>query len=121
MTEPTMTVDNQPQPCDLLIAAGWVVPVNPIGQVLADHAVVITDGTIVALLPTAQARERFVAAECVSRPTSVVMPGLINAHVHNPMTQMRGVADDLPLMRWLTEPIRSEEHTSELPSLMRHS
>src|SRR3546814_1222653 len=64
-----------------------------------------TDGTIVALLPTAQARERFVAAECVSRPTSVVMPGLINAHVHNPMTLMRGVADDLPLMRWLTEHI----------------
>jgi 5-methylthioadenosine/S-adenosylhomocysteine deaminase len=29
------------------------------------------------------------------------MPGLVNAHCHNPMTPMRGVADDLPLRIWL--------------------
>lgn len=95
----------QRERCDLLIDAGWVVPVNPVGQVLADHAVVVTAGKIVAVLPSAEARDRFTAAEYVSRPTAVVMPGLINAHVHNPMTLMRGVADDLPLMRWLTEHI----------------
>jgi 5-methylthioadenosine/S-adenosylhomocysteine deaminase len=31
----------------------------------------------------------------------VLIPGLVNAHVHNPMTLLRGVADDLPLMQWL--------------------
>ncbi len=30
------------------------------------------------------------------------MPGLINAHTHVPMTFLRGFADDLPLMEWLT-------------------
>src|SRR5207342_1266905 len=39
----------------------------------------------------------------VSRPDSVLIPGLVNGHTHNPMTLMRGVADDLSLMPWLHE------------------
>ncbi|HTA66579.1 MAG TPA: TRZ/ATZ family hydrolase, partial [Xanthomonadaceae bacterium] len=45
------------------------------------------------------------ATETIARPHSVLMPGLVNAHTHNAMTLLRGVADDLPLMRWLTEHI----------------
>src|SRR4249919_2252894 len=87
--------------CDLLIETGWVVPVEPHGVVLEDHAVAIRQGVIVALLPIAEARMRFEPAETVSRPQAVLIPGLVNAHVHNPMTLLRGVADDLPLMQWL--------------------
>jgi 5-methylthioadenosine/S-adenosylhomocysteine deaminase len=89
------------QACDLLIEAGFVVPVQPHGVVLEDHAVAVKNGVIVALLPIAEARMRFIAAEVVSRPDGVLIPGLVNAHVHNPMTLLRGVADDLPLMQWL--------------------
>jgi 5-methylthioadenosine/S-adenosylhomocysteine deaminase len=95
------TVDVSPQPCDLLIEPGFVVPVEPHGVVLEDHAVAITAGAIVALLPRDQARARFVPAQTVSRPESVLIPGLVNAHTHNPMTLLRGIADDLPLMEWL--------------------
>jgi len=87
--------------CDLLIEAGWVVPVEPHGVVLQDHAVAIRQGVIIGLLPIAEARMRFEASETVSRPQAVLIPGLVNAHVHNPMTLLRGVADDLPLMQWL--------------------
>ncbi len=95
---------SQPQPrtCDLLIEAGWVVPVQPQGVVLESHSVAVRDGAIVAVLPSAEARVEYHAAETVSRPGSVLIPGLINAHTHNPMTLLRGVADDLPLMEWLT-------------------
>ena len=31
----------------------------------------------------------------------VISPGFINAHTHSPMTILRGLADDLPLMEWL--------------------
>src|SRR5262245_56472116 len=96
-----MTTDHHPQPCDLLIEAGWVVPVEPHGVVLEDHAVAVKDGAIVALLPTREARARFVAAETVSRPEAALIPGLVNAHTHNPMTLLRGIADDLPLMERL--------------------
>ncbi|HSR65872.1 MAG TPA: amidohydrolase family protein, partial [Xanthomonadaceae bacterium] len=88
-------------PCDLLIEAGWVVPVAPQGVVLEDHAVAVRDGAIVAVLPRHEARARVRAAEYVSRPHSALIPGLVNAHAHNPMTLLRGVADDLPLMQWL--------------------
>ena len=94
-----------PQACDLLIEAGWVVPVQPHGVVLEDHAVAVSAGVIVAVLPRAEARARFQAAEVVSRPGSVLVPGLVNAHCHNPMTLLRGVADDLPLMTWLQQHI----------------
>lgn len=33
----------------------------------------------------------------------LVMPGLVNAHCHSPMTLVRGAGDGLPLWRWLTE------------------
>ena len=33
----------------------------------------------------------------------LVMPGLVNAHCHTPMTLVRGAGDGLPLWRWLTE------------------
>jgi 5-methylthioadenosine/S-adenosylhomocysteine deaminase len=89
------------EPCDLLIEAGFVVPVQPHGVVLEGHAVAVTGGAIVALLPIAEARLRFEPEQTISRPDAVLIPGLVNAHVHNPMTLLRGVADDLPLMQWL--------------------
>src|SRR5688572_26665031 len=90
-----------PEACDLLIEAGFVVPVEPHGVVLENHAVAIRDGVIIGLLPIHEARQRYVAAETVSRPDGALIPGLVNAHTHNPMTLLRGVADDLPLMEWL--------------------
>lgn len=33
----------------------------------------------------------------------VLMPGLVNAHTHSPMTLLRGYAENLPLERWLNE------------------
>lgn len=91
--------------CDLLIEAGFVVPVEPHGVVLENHAVAVREGVIVAILPVAEARTRFAAAETVSRPDAALIPGLVNAHAHNPMTLLRGVADDLPLKVWLQEHI----------------
>lgn len=92
-------------PCDLLIEAGWIVPVLPQGVVLEDHALVVQGERILDILPRAEARARYLANETVSRPAGVIIPGLVNAHTHNPMTLMRGVADDLALMPWLTEHI----------------
>ena len=56
-----------PQDCDLLIEAGWVVPVEPHGVVLEGHGVAVRDGAIVALLPIAEARASFRPAQVVSR------------------------------------------------------
>ncbi len=97
--------DRIPEACDLLIEAGFVVPVVPHGVVLEHHAVAVTGGRIVAVLPVPEARSRFAPRETVSRPDATLIPGLVNAHTHNPMTLLRGVADDLPLKVWLQQHI----------------
>ncbi|MGA8279199.1 MAG: TRZ/ATZ family hydrolase [Rhodanobacteraceae bacterium] len=95
--------DAMPLATDLLIEARWIVPVEPEGLVLRDHAVAIDAGRIVAVVPAAHARAAYAPRERVELGQHVLIPGLVNAHTHNPMTLMRGLADDLPLMRWLTE------------------
>ena len=93
------------QPADLIITARWIIPVEPEGQVLDDHALVVRDGQIIDLLPAAEAMQRYVAPELIRRPNHVLLPGLVNAHTHSPMTLFRGFADDMPLDAWLGQHI----------------
>ncbi|MCX8006335.1 MAG: amidohydrolase family protein, partial [Burkholderiaceae bacterium] len=90
---------------DTLLCCRWVIPVQPRGRVLAQHAIAIERGRIVAVLPVAQAQREFAARETVTLPQHVVTPGLVNAHTHAAMSLLRGVGDDLPLSRWLGERI----------------
>ena len=99
---------------DLLIRAAHVVPVEPRGA-LADHAVAIRDGRVVALLPANDALARYDARAVVNLERHVLFPGLVNLHCHAAMALMRGLADDLPLMAWLQEHIWPAEarHVSD--------
>jgi 5-methylthioadenosine/S-adenosylhomocysteine deaminase len=81
------------------------VPVEPAGAVLEQHAVAVRDGKIEAVLPAPQARARFPGYEELALENHVLMPGLVNAHTHAAMSLLRGLADDLPLVRWLEEHI----------------
>jgi 5-methylthioadenosine/S-adenosylhomocysteine deaminase len=65
----------------------------------------VRDGKIEALLPARQAAARFPGYEEFPLPHHVLMPGLVNAHTHAAMSLLRGLADDVPLMRWLEEHI----------------
>ncbi|MBT3235654.1 MAG: TRZ/ATZ family hydrolase [Bdellovibrionales bacterium] len=89
---------------DLIISGKWVVTVDPSNQVLYQHAVAIKDGKIVAIIPNDNIHS-YQTKEFIERPEHIIMPGLINAHTHSPMTLMRGMADDLPLMEWLEKHI----------------
>jgi 5-methylthioadenosine/S-adenosylhomocysteine deaminase len=108
-----------PTSIDLLIEARWVVPIEPHGVVLDDHAVAIDGGIIQAILPVEQARQRFAPRERIVLDEHALIPGLINAHTHNPMTLMRGLADDLPLMTWLQEHIWPVEAKVMGPEFIR--
>jgi len=112
MTDPQQAID-------LLIAPRWLVPVEPHGVVLEDHAVAIDGDRIVAVLPTAEAAARYAPRERVDLDEHALIPGLVNSHTHNPMTLMRGLADDLPLMRWLQEHIWPAEAKAIGPEFVR--
>jgi len=106
-------------PIDLLISPRWLVPVEPHGVVLEDHAVAIDGERIVAVLTVADAQARFAPRETIELPEHALIPGLVNAHTHNPMSLMRGLADDLPLMRWLQEHIWPAEAKAIGPEFVR--
>lgn len=90
---------------ELLITPRWLVPVEPAGVTLEGHAVLVRHGTVVRIGPRAAIEAETPHATRVDLPDHVLIPGLVNAHTHAAMTLMRGLADDLPLMRWLEDHI----------------
>lgn len=90
---------------ELVIEAAWVIPVEPHGTVLENHAVAIDGGNIMALLPSDDMNVRCSAGQTYRLDSHVLIPGLINFHSHSAMTLMRGLADDLKLMDWLSKHI----------------
>jgi 5-methylthioadenosine/S-adenosylhomocysteine deaminase len=100
---------------DLLIEARWIVPVDPAGVVLENHAVVVDKGRILAVLSQDEAASRFSARSHKRLEQHVLIPGLVNLHTHAAMSLLRGLADDLPLMEWLQHHIWPAEaqHVSE--------
>ncbi|MBL8076506.1 MAG: amidohydrolase family protein [Anaerolineales bacterium] len=64
-------------------------------------AVAVRGDSIVAVGPEAEIKKEYSAKETVDCKGKVLMPGLVNAHTHVPMTLLRGLADDLRLDVWL--------------------
>ncbi|MDO8786462.1 MAG: TRZ/ATZ family hydrolase [Sulfuritalea sp.] len=104
---------------DLLIRPQWIIPIEPAGVTLSAHSLAVNDGCIVALLPDDDALQRFRPWQTLDLPGQVLLPGLINLHTHAAMSLLRGYADDLPLMRWLSERIWPAESRHAGPDFVR--
>jgi 5-methylthioadenosine/S-adenosylhomocysteine deaminase len=97
----------------------WVVPVCPEDQVLVDHAVVLEGGRIVEILPREALADRYPGVTPERLQGCALMPGMVNSHTHSAMALMRGLADDLPLMRWLEDHIWPAEQRWVGPDYVR--
>ncbi|MBM4465951.1 MAG: amidohydrolase [Chloroflexi bacterium] len=86
---------------DMILSNGIVVTMDKRLEVFPRGAVVIKDGQIVAVGPATDLSGRYEAEQAIDCVGQVVMPGLINAHTHVPMSLLRGLADDLRLDVWL--------------------
>lgn len=64
-------------------------------------AVAIKGDSIVAVGAEAELKKEYSAKEVIDCGGKILMPGLVNAHTHVPMTLIRGLADDLRLDVWL--------------------
>ncbi len=95
---------------DSVIAARWIIPVEPNDQVYENHALVINEGHIHDLLPIDQVDKKYQAFICHQLDDHALIPGLINSHTHAAMSLFRGLADDLPLMDWLNDHIWPAEN-----------
>ena len=90
-----------------IIQADWTVTVNAEFEVLRDFAVVVEDNRIQSLIASDAVAELpcYEQAEIIRLPGCALLPGLVNSHTHASMSLFRGMADDLPLMQWLSEHI----------------
>ncbi|MEX0965427.1 MAG: TRZ/ATZ family hydrolase [Pseudohongiellaceae bacterium] len=94
---------NSTTEADLLISAKWIIPVLPQGTVLQDHCLAVRGSKIIGIFSQKEAESTVKARTTLALGQHALIPGLINAHGHSPMTLMRGIADDVPLAKWLEE------------------
>ncbi len=74
---------------------------------------------IVAVGPEAEVRRAFSADQELDCGGQALIPGLINAHTHVPMTLLRGLADDLRLDVWLLGYMMPVEREFVTPEFVR--
>lgn len=90
--------------CDILLHAACIITQDAGRSILHNASLAVADGKVAALGPR-EAMTDWGAARTLDFGHALIMPGLINAHTHSAMTFLRGLADDLPLMDWLTQNI----------------
>jgi 5-methylthioadenosine/S-adenosylhomocysteine deaminase len=105
--------------CDVLVTAAHVITMDVADRVFSPGAVAIKGGAIVAVGTPSKLSSLYSPKQRISRPHSVVLPGLVNTHTHAAMNLLRGIADDLPLMDWLTKYIFPAEGRNVSPAFVR--
>ncbi len=104
---------------DTILYGGTVVTMNQSFDVIRDGAVALRGAEIVAVGTRAEVLAQYHAEHKVDCAGSVVLPGLVNAHTHVPMTLLRGLADDLRLDVWLLGYIMPTEREFVNPAFCR--
>ncbi len=89
---------------DIVITGGTLLTMSAGMEIIEDPIIGIKDGLIVAVdRKSYQAWPAINTKDTIDASGCIVMPGLVNTHTHLPMVCFRGMADDLPLMEWLTK------------------
>jgi 5-methylthioadenosine/S-adenosylhomocysteine deaminase len=86
---------------DVIFSGGTIVTMDAQYTLIYDGALAVRDTQIIALGQRETMLEQYSADEVVDCTGQYVMPGLVNAHTHVPMTLLRGLADDRRLDVWL--------------------
>ncbi|WP_158879558.1 amidohydrolase family protein [Amycolatopsis anabasis] len=86
------------------LRAPIVLPADPACSVIRDGVVDIDDDGRIAYCGPAAGAPSPEGALVTTLP-GILLPGLVNTHAHSPMTLLRGMGGELPLLRWLREVI----------------
>ena len=86
---------------DLIVSGAYVITMDEARPVIANGAVAIDEGVILAVGAQSDIAAGYSAAREIDGANRALLPGLINGHGHAAMVLFRGMADDLDLMTWL--------------------
>ena len=90
---------------DFLIHPEWLVPMTKKGLIMSGQSLAIQHNKIIAIGDSESLKKEYTFKREITLKNHLLIPGLINAHGHSPMTLFRGFADDMPLHPWLEEKI----------------
>jgi len=107
------------EPVDIVFTNAIVLTMDEAFHQYNPGAVAVSGDSIIAAGPSAEIESRFVAGQVIDCGMKVLMPGLINAHTHVPMTLLRGIADDLRLDVWLMGYMMPVEREFVSPDFVR--
>lgn len=96
-----------------ILVADRVLTLDTSGTVYAPGAIVIEAGRIAAI----GAPEHMPSGNVQKLEHHVLMPGLVNTHTHTPMYLYRGLTEDVPRGKWLTETMRPLERQMTVDDL----
>jgi len=91
------------QNVDLIIKGDHIVSMDANGTIYKDAAIAVDQGVIIAIGPANEILSEYQSNKQLEGNNRVVMPGLINGHSHAAMTLLRGMAEDMALLEWLTK------------------
>ena len=107
------------QKADWLFTNAIVLTMDEAMHIYEPGAVAVSGNTIVGVGAQSELEKRFSAEHEFDCGGKVLMPGLVNAHTHVPMTLLRGLADDLRLDVWLLGYIMPVEREFVSPEFVR--
>ncbi len=100
---------------DLKIENGIIVTVDSDNKIIYDGCICVQNGMICAIGTNEECKD-IDAETVIDAQGNLIMPGLINTHTHAGMNIYKGMADDLPLQKWLYDyifPTEAEFSTKE--------
>ncbi|MEN6532781.1 MAG: amidohydrolase [Bryobacteraceae bacterium] len=107
------------EPVDWIWSARYVITMDAKRRVIENGAVAVRGNRIVEVGTLAELNARFRPKSRVNMPNGLIAPGLVNTHTHVPMSLFRGVADDMPLRKWLEKYIFPVEAKNLNPDFVR--
>ena len=99
---------------DSILHPTWIASVDDKNSVHHNYSIALHEGRIHDVLPKQNLINKYASDVEINLENQLIIPGLINSHTHSPMSLMRGLADDLPLMDWLNNHIwpAEQKHVS---------
>jgi 5-methylthioadenosine/S-adenosylhomocysteine deaminase len=104
---------------DIVIHNGTLITMNSDFDIIDDGVVCIKNDKLAKIEPRKHHEPLPDGKKNIDVRGGIIMPGLVNTHTHLPMALFRGLADDLPLSKWLDEYIFPAEANHIHPESVR--
>jgi len=85
----------------LIVRGGTIVTMNSKADIIQNGSVVIENDRIIDIGNKIDIDRKYSSEETIDAEDMVILPGLVNAHVHSVQSLFRGIADDVSLFDYL--------------------